>query len=169
MNPRFSRRWVSATAIGCCRRSSTARRLGAHWAPTRPLRPDCRRACPWCWAISTSSARVSAADLYEPAGGRRRFHLRLHGHAHALRGVAGRRSAQRVALRLHDVLADPGACASMQSNMAATLNIDWLLDVAREAASIAGAETSSSGASARHGRARARRRAGIGDLPSLYL
>jgi erythritol kinase len=29
----------------------------------------------------------------------------------------------------------------MQSNMAATLNIDWLLDIAREAAALAGAET----------------------------
>jgi erythritol kinase len=36
----------------------------------------------------------------------------------------------------------PGASASMQSNMAATLNIDWLLDVARDAASLAGAQTS---------------------------
>jgi erythritol kinase len=35
----------------------------------------------------------------------------------------------------------PEASATMQSNMAATLNIDWLLDVAREAASWAGAET----------------------------
>ena len=36
----------------------------------------------------------------------------------------------------------PGASAVMQSNMAATLNIDWLLDLACEAASWAGAETS---------------------------
>jgi erythritol kinase len=36
----------------------------------------------------------------------------------------------------------PGACATIQSNMAATLNIDWLLDIACEAASWAGAETS---------------------------
>src|SRR6185437_3024404 len=34
------------------------------------------------------------------------------------------------------------ACASMQSNMAATLNIDWLMDMAREAAEMAGATTS---------------------------
>lgn len=34
-----------------------------------------------------------------------------------------------------------GASAVTQSNMAATLNIDWLLDVAREAASWAGVET----------------------------
>jgi erythritol kinase (D-erythritol 1-phosphate-forming) len=34
------------------------------------------------------------------------------------------------------------ACASMQSNMAATLNIDWLMDMAREAAEMAGARTS---------------------------
>ena len=32
----------------------------------------------------------------------------------------------------------PGASSQMQSNMAATLNIDWLLDVAMEAASIGG-------------------------------
>jgi erythritol kinase len=38
----------------------------------------------------------------------------------------------------------PGACASVQSNMAATLNIDWLLDIAREAADLAGAPTSRS-------------------------
>ncbi len=35
-----------------------------------------------------------------------------------------------------------GACASMQSNMAATLNIDWILDIACEAADLAGARTS---------------------------
>jgi erythritol kinase (D-erythritol 1-phosphate-forming) len=35
-----------------------------------------------------------------------------------------------------------GACASMQSNMAATLNIDWLMDMAREAAEMAGVTTS---------------------------
>ena len=35
----------------------------------------------------------------------------------------------------------PDASATMQSNMAATLNIDWLLDIAREAASWAGVET----------------------------
>ena len=34
------------------------------------------------------------------------------------------------------------ACSSMQSNMAATLNIDWLMDMAREAAEMAGARTS---------------------------
>jgi ABC-type sugar transport system ATPase subunit/sugar (pentulose or hexulose) kinase len=34
------------------------------------------------------------------------------------------------------------ACASMQSNPAATLNIDWLMDMAREAAEMAGAKTS---------------------------
>lgn len=34
----------------------------------------------------------------------------------------------------------PGACVTMQSNMAATLNIDWFLDLAREAARIAGVE-----------------------------
>ena len=35
-----------------------------------------------------------------------------------------------------------GACASMQSNIAATLNIDWILDIACEAAELAGAKTS---------------------------
>ena len=35
-----------------------------------------------------------------------------------------------------------GACAAMQSNMAATLNIDWLLDRAVEAAAFAGATAS---------------------------
>ena len=34
------------------------------------------------------------------------------------------------------------ACSSMQSNMAATLNIDWLMDMASEAAGMAGARTS---------------------------
>ena len=34
------------------------------------------------------------------------------------------------------------ACASMQSNLAATLNIDWLMDMAREAAEMAGVKTS---------------------------
>lgn len=34
-----------------------------------------------------------------------------------------------------------GAYASMQSNMAATLNIDWILDIACEAAELAGAKT----------------------------
>ena len=36
----------------------------------------------------------------------------------------------------------PNTSASMQSNMAATLNIDWLLDIAREAAALAGAQVS---------------------------
>jgi hypothetical protein len=36
------------------------------------------------------------------------------------------------------------ACSSMQSNLAATLNIDWLMDIAREAAEMAGAKTSRS-------------------------
>jgi erythritol kinase len=35
----------------------------------------------------------------------------------------------------------PGACAAVQSNMAATLNIDWLLDIACEANAIAGQPT----------------------------
>lgn len=35
-----------------------------------------------------------------------------------------------------------GSRASMQSNMAATLNIDWILDIACEAAELAGAKTS---------------------------
>lgn len=34
------------------------------------------------------------------------------------------------------------SCASMQSNMAATLNIDWLLDIARQAAELGGVKTS---------------------------
>jgi erythritol kinase len=34
----------------------------------------------------------------------------------------------------------PGAAASVQSNMAATLNIDWFLDIARQAAACAGVE-----------------------------
>jgi erythritol kinase len=38
----------------------------------------------------------------------------------------------------------PGASAAVQSNMAATLNIDWFLDVAREAATVAGATTTRS-------------------------
>ncbi len=40
------------------------------------------------------------------------------------------------------VMPAPGACAQMQSNMAATLNIDWLLDLAVEVASALGASTS---------------------------
>jgi erythritol kinase len=36
----------------------------------------------------------------------------------------------------------PGAAASMQSNMAATLNIDWLLDIACQAAALAGTVSS---------------------------
>lgn len=35
----------------------------------------------------------------------------------------------------------PGAVSQMQSNMAATLNIDWLVDVGREAAGLLGLET----------------------------
>jgi erythritol kinase (D-erythritol 1-phosphate-forming) len=35
----------------------------------------------------------------------------------------------------------PGASTSMQSNLAATLNIDWLIDMAVEAAGLAGAKT----------------------------
>jgi erythritol kinase (D-erythritol 1-phosphate-forming) len=40
------------------------------------------------------------------------------------------------------VMPAPDTCAQMQSNMAATLNIDWLLDLAVEIASALGADTS---------------------------
>ena len=40
------------------------------------------------------------------------------------------------------VMPAPDTCAQMQSNMAATLNIDWLLDLAVEIAGALGATTS---------------------------
>ena len=63
----------------------------------------------------------------------------------------------------------PGACASMQSNMAATLNIDWFLDIAREAASLRRRHDDARGPACRHGRARARRPARRRALPPLHL
>jgi erythritol kinase len=82
------------------------------------------------------------SGLYEPAGG---VGVSIFGST----GMHMRFVASPDHVRLNEsrsgytmCLPIPGACASMQSNMAATLNIDWLLDVAREAASMAGAATS---------------------------
>ena len=60
-----------------------------------------------------------------------------------------------------------GACASMQSNMAATLNIDWLLDIAREAAEMAGIKTRRQALSPVLTQG-PRRRARSGNLSSLH-
>ena len=62
----------------------------------------------------------------------------------------------------------PAPSAAVQSNMAATLNIDWFLDVAREAADIAGAATSRAALAQRHGRraSSARRRARRSIIPT---
>ena len=82
------------------------------------------------------------SGLYEPAGGigvsilgSTGMHMRFVPSPDDV-GLNESRSGYTMCLPI------PGACASMQSNMAATLNIDWLLDVAREAASIAEAEMS---------------------------
>jgi hypothetical protein len=61
------------------------------------------------------------------------------------------------------------ACSSMQSNLAATLNIDWLMDIAREAAEMAGRQNEPLGASFGPGRQSACDPAGTGRLSSLYF
>ena len=58
--------------------------------------------------------------------------------------------------------------ASMQSNMAATLNIDWLLDIACEAAELAGTRTSRKSLLDGLDATDPRRPAGSGDLSSLH-
>jgi erythritol kinase len=82
------------------------------------------------------------SGLYEPAGG---VGVSIFGST----GMHMRFVASPDDVRLNEsrsgytmCLPIPGASASMQSNMAATLNIDWLLEIAREAAALAGAETS---------------------------
>ena len=65
-------------------------------------------------------------------------HHRLDRHAHAPRRDARRGAAQRRNDRLHDAVARSGRLAQMQSNMAATLNIDWLLDLASRHPRLAG-------------------------------
>ena len=81
------------------------------------------------------------SGLYEPAGGvgvsilgSTGMHMRFIATPDDVR-LNESRSGYTMCLPI------PGASSSMQSNMAATLNIDWLLDVAREAASFAGAQT----------------------------
>ena len=77
----------------------------------------------WAAAFTSRSGEVGAVDL------------RLDRHAHALRADA------RTTVRLNEarsgyscVFRCPARRRPMQSNMAATLNIDWFLDIAREAA-----------------------------------
>ena len=108
------------------------------------------------------------SGLYEPAGGvgvsilgSTGMHMRFIATPDDVR-LNTSRSGYTMCLPI------PGASASMQSNMAATLNIDWLLDVAREAAALAGAQTNRDGASEGHGRAGPRGGARLRDLPSLY-
>ena len=81
------------------------------------------------------------SGLYEPSGdigvsvlGSTGMHMRFVASAEEAR-LNDMRSGYTMCLPIS------GACSSMQSNMAATLNIDWLLDIAREAAAFAGAET----------------------------
>jgi erythritol kinase len=79
--------------------------------------------------------------LYDPSGrvgvsvmGSTGMHMRYAGSAEDVR-LNEDRSGYTMCFPID------GACASMQSNMAATLNIDWLMDLAREAAEMAGART----------------------------
>ena len=104
---------------------------------------------------------------------RRRLHdHRLDRHAHALRCAAERRSSQRRAHRLHDdaVPDRRRMIAQMQSNMAATLNIDWLLAHRARCRRHGGRQDQSASAAYRgiEGWV-ARRRARVGALSSLYL
>ena len=63
----------------------------------------------------------------------------------------------------------PGAAARMQSNMAATLNVDWIADMAREAMlALGGPAIERRAAAARAGCARAGGAAGGGAVPPLY-
>lgn len=80
--------------------------------------------------------------LFDPTGrsgctivGSTGMHMRLHAHADAAR-LNAERSGFTIAFPA------PGMVAQIQSNMAATLNIDWLLDVARGILSEQGVERS---------------------------
>ena len=59
------------------------------------------------------------------------------------------------------------ACAQMQSNMAATLNIDWIVELGRQAAELLGHAVDRRGAGGAR-RPRARGHAGGGPLPPLH-
>ena len=90
-----------------------------------PRRPASPKACRWRWAISTCCARVWGPASTSRAG-RRLLDRRLDRHAHALR--AGRAVAPPGAEPSGYTMPFPvpGSVTQMQSNMAATLNIDWL-------------------------------------------
>ena len=129
--------------------------------------PPGRRSCS---AISTCSAPGSAAGSTIRA--QRRLHdHRLDRHAHAPRPRRRRAASTPSRTRLHDgVPGRPALAAQMQSNMAATLNIDWLLDARRRGVPQLRATISQPDrarcAARRGGR---RGEAGAGALPSLYL
>ena len=113
----------------------------AHGAQPRPRR-CCRKACRSRSPISTWCApRLAAACAIPSRRSASRFSARP--------GMHMRYAPTPDDVRLNDdrsgytmCLPIERACASMQSNMAATLNIDWLMDMAREAAEMAGAKTS---------------------------
>ena len=104
-----------------------------------PQRPACWRARRSCSAMSTWSAPALGGGLYDRAGkvgcsiiGSTGMHMRLRAATPTRCSSTPDRSGYTMAFPV------PGVYAQMQSNMAATLNIDWLLDLAREAAALAG-------------------------------
>ena len=114
------------------------RRRGARIRSTRRARPrhgPARGHAGRRSAMSTWSAPALGGGLYDPAArvgcsiiGSTGMHMRLA-------PDADDGAAQRGALPATPCRSRCRACfAQMQSNMAATLNIDWLLDLAREAA-----------------------------------
>jgi erythritol kinase len=149
-------------------RSSRARASTTRSPPTPPSRPGSRPACPSCWATSTSPAPRSAAasttrrpDVGCSVIGSTGMHMRLA------------RGADEV--RLNDaqtgytmVFPVPGTFSQMQSNMAATLNIDWLVDRAGEILAAFGEQRPERGALAPR-RPRGRGPARHAPLPPLHL
>ena len=148
---------VDGTREAACAHAGGGRR--------RPGLPPARR---WCSAMSMSSAPRSAAGCSTRGRGRLLDH-RLDRHAYAACAERRRRAAQRERTGYTMAFPAPGMSAQMQSNMAATLNIDWLLDLACEHPGGAGRRARdrkdllagwTSGSSTPPGRAA---------LPSLYL
>ena len=129
-------------ASGCFRRSSTARRQSDRLQRPRRARPGYRQERPSFLAISTWSAQASAAGLCDRDGGvgctivgSTGMHMRLAMTPDRVQ-LNSERSGYTMAFPV------PGTCAQMQSNMASTLNIDWLLDLAREILATADVERS---------------------------
>ena len=94
--------------------------------------------------------------LYDRAA-HRLLGLRLDRHAYAARAQRRRRAPQRERTGYTMCFPVPGTYAQMQSNMAATLNIDWLLDLAAGRPRLAGVRARAARAARRDRRVDLRR------------